>query len=287
MFHQISKDGYSAAISSLGAELKSFKDGTGEEYIWSGDPDVWKGAAPILFPIVGELRDGRYSHNGKSYRLTRHGFSRTSVFSHGALGESESSFVLTSNAETRLAYPFDFELEVTFRIERARLCVSYRVVNKGNGAMPFKLGSHPAFSLPVDDCGLESYWIEFEKAETLDLYHLVDGLVSPDPKKSFLQNEKTIRITPTLFDNDALIFKNIKSREIHIQRDGAGRRLTLDTGGAPHLGIWAKPAAPYVCLEPWHGHADGVGEDFDIMKKSGVTILRPGGEFTTGYDIRL
>ena len=287
MLHQISRDGYSAAISSLGAELKSFKNDTGEEYMWSGNPEIWKGTAPVLFPIVGELREGLYSHKGKFYRMTRHGFARTSMFTHESLGDGESSFVLRSSPDTELVYPFQFELEVRFRIERARLRVSYRVTNRGDEIMPFMLGSHPAFALPVDRCALESYYLEFEKAETLDLYHLADGLLCREPEKTYLKNEKTIRITDTLFDNDALIFENIESREIYIYRDGTGRRLTLDTGGAPYLGIWAKPGAPYVCLEPWHGHADEAGADFDIINKNHFTTLRPAEEFTTGYEIRM
>jgi galactose mutarotase-like enzyme len=287
MLHEIVKDGYSATISCLGAELKSFKDSAGEEYIWSGHPDIWKGTAPILFPIVGQLRDGQYSYNGKFYRMARHGIARTRMFAHRDGGRGESSFVLTSSPEMEPVYPFQFELEARFRIEKERLVVTYRVKNTGDELMPFTLGSHPAFALPIDECDLESYCIEFEKNETLDLFHLVDGLLCREPRRAFLNNEKTIRITKQLFNNDALIFKNIKSREIHIHRDGTGRRLTLDTGGAPYLGIWAKPAAPYICLEPWYGHADEIGADYDIRKKSGIITLPPGEEFTAGYEIRL
>jgi len=286
MLHKISHKNYSAKISVLGAELKSFRDDSrSDEYIWQGNPDIWKGSAPILFPIIGRLKDGKYKYNKKTYQLAKHGFARTSTFALSYDTESEKHFMLTSNPDTQASYPFEFEFIAGFTISEGKLSVSYTVKNKEDEKMYFTLGSHPAFSLPTGDCALEDFYIEFEKNEILDCYFLENDLLTAAPIKSYLNNENKIKISKDLFNNDALIFKNIKSRKIAIKNKKTGHRITLHTGNAPHLGIWAKPGAPYVCLEPWYSHDDSIDSDYDLTKKLGMMKLEAGENFKTGYEI--
>ncbi len=286
MLHTIRNECCSATISTLGAELKSLNDTqSGEEFIWQGDPGVWQGSAPVLFPVVGRLNNGGYTLGSREYKMPKHGLARTREFAVHREGGDEICFVLQSDAETKQFYPFDFNLFVAFELKNSVLSVSYIVRNTGDGLMYFTLGSHPAFSLPLGNERLEEYSIEFEKKETLDRYFLEDGLLCVSPQPRYLDNEGIIPITQDLFKNDALIFKNIRSHKIDLVHKRDGVRITVDTGGAPHLGIWAKPGAPFVCIEPWFGHDDPADSPSDLTQKSGIITLDVGSEYRAGYDL--
>ena len=285
MIHTISNNNYSAQISELGAELKSFKNDKGFEFIWIGNPNIWSGTAPILFPFVGKLKNDKYIFNGKTYKMNKHGFVRKRSFEVLEKKESEISFILRSDNETKDSYPFDFELIVEFEINVGILTVSYMVINKGNNQMYFTIGSHPAFKLETDNCELSDYYIEFEKNENLDCYLIDGGLLAKDTISHYMNNENTIQLSKDIFNDDALVFKNIKSKQITIKNDITGYKLKVMTGGAPHLGIWAIPAAPYVCIEPWYGFADNVGGSGELINKEGMIKLQSGENFITGYQI--
>lgn len=284
----ISSNGYSAVISSLGAELKSFKGEAGEEYMWSGDPTIQAGTAPVLFPIIGQLKDGQYQYKDKTYQLAKHGLARTAEFELVIDKADEKSFLLTSSPETLKHYPFKFELEVFFSIKQQSLEVRYEVRNTGDETMLFSLGSHPAFALPLDDINsLEDYCVEFESREHLDRYFLDKGLLCTRPTAKYLDSSNTIPITAELFDNDALIFKNIKSRNVRIVHKTTGQRIGLNLGEAPHLGIWAKPDAGYICLEPWFSYDDAVDTDGDLENKPGMLSLVKGDSFSETYSVSI
>lgn len=285
MIHTITKNNWSAQISELGAELKSFKDNHEYEYIWNGNPDIWSGTAPVLFPIVGKLNNNTYKFDGKEYAMNQHGIVRKRNFEVYRKEKSVISFIIGANAETMKVYPFDFELIVEFEVGNGLLTVSYFVINRGERQMYFTIGSHPAFHLNIQNCKLGDYYIEFEKEETIDCYVIEAGLLADKTLPLFLNNEKIIPITKDLFNDDALVFKNIQSNSISIKNDLIGYNLTLKTGGAPHLGIWAKPGAPYVCIEPWFGFADKVGFNDDLSKKEGMLKLKPKESFVADYQI--
>ncbi len=288
MLHVIKYKNHSALISDEGAELRSFRDEhRGEEYIWQGDPAIWQGSAPILFPIVGRLRGGYFLYGDRKFHLEKHGFARRSLFALRCDREEEKSFLLRSKAETLSVFPFHFEFEARFRLEEGLLRVAYTVRNTGREVMPFTLGSHPAFALPLGECRLGDYYVEFGEEEKLDRFFLEEDLLCIRPEPFSLDEKNRIHLTDDLFDRDALIFRNIRSQELTLGNRKSGRRLVLETGGAPHLGIWAKPAAPYVCLEPWFGHDDSADSGYDITGKNGIMPLDPGEEFETGYGIRV
>ncbi len=285
MIHTITNNNYSAQISELGAELKSFKNNKGFEFIWIGNPDIWSGTAPILFPFVGKLKNDSYTFNGKTYKMNKHGFARKRSFEVLEKKESEISFILRSDNETKESYPFDFELIVEFEINAGILTVSYIVINKGNDQMYFTIGSHPAFKLETDYCKLNDYYVEFEKKENLDCYLIDGGLLAKDTISHYMNNENTIQLSKDIFNDDALVFKNIKSKQITIKNDITGSKLKVMTGGAPHIGIWAIPAAPYVCIEPWYGFADSVDGNGELINKEGMIKLQSRENFITGYQI--
>lgn len=288
MIYTLTNDSFTASISDEGAELTSFKDlNSGTEHMWKADPEIWGSSAPVLFPIVGMLKDGKFLHEGNVFELGKHGLARSRTFSVVEQTNDRIRFRLTSDAETLAIYPFPFELEVSFILSPKCLRCDYTVRNPGEQEMIFGLGSHPAFALDLSDSPLEDYYIEFESPEILDLYLLDGSLISENPTKEFLKNEQQLPLSETVFDQDALIFKNIRSQKISIKHRQKGRLLSLDRGPCPHLGIWAKPKAPYVCIEPWHTYADTTSHNQKWNEKRPNLRLGAGQTFKSHYEIEL
>lgn len=289
MIHQIQEGNFSAQISELGAELISFKNTlTNFEYVWYGRAEYWTGKAPILFPNIGLLKDDEYVLNGKTFKMKKHGFARKSYFELIAKTGSSAKFRLKSSEESRKMYPFDFELTIEFEISDSKLIVTNTVKNTGNENMFFTIGGHPAFNLPLKNSSLSDYYVEFDKKEDLQCYELENGFLKHKTSDFALTAENRIILSENIFDNDALVFKNINSREISIGNIKSDFKLKLkNTGNAPHLGIWSKPGAPYVCIEPWHGHADFVDSNKDFVNKDNTIELNNGNEFKTGFEIEV
>ena len=282
MQYCIANTNYRATVDLHGAELKSLTNvATATEFVWSGDSAIWSGTAPILFPVVGRLKKSRFLFNNQLYEMPKHGFARASQFSLIRHTTTTLELLLESSKSSKINYPFDFEFVVAFELSEGKLKVIYRVKNSGSEDMYFCLGSHPAFSLSDKLQQIEDYSLQFSEAETLDRYYIENDLISVSPQLKFLDGENTIRISETIFDDDALIFKNIKSRYIDLYCKDK-RLLSVDTGGAPHLGIWAKPAAPFVCIEPWFGVDDDLNANEDITMKPNFNRL-PGHEIFEAY----
>jgi len=272
-------------INPLGAELTSLvSQQTGDEFMWAGDPKIWSGVAPLLFPIVGGLRDDSYQFDNNTYKLKKHGFARQQSFSLVSKDTSAALLKLDSNPETMAAYPWQFELLVAFSITDNELSITYEVRNLSATRMAYNIGSHPAFRLPLEDTELEHYSVQFSEKETLDCFSVVDGVLARTPRP-YLKNETLIPLTRDLFVDDALVFRDIKSSSIELVHRDHGTRIRVATGGAPHLGIWAKPAAPYVCIEPWWGHADFEDSHGDLTQKESIQFLEPDQTFKTSITI--
>ncbi|MGC1443285.1 MAG: hypothetical protein WA888_21975, partial [Burkholderiaceae bacterium] len=231
------------------------------------------------------LKNDRYEHDGRLYAMGGHGIVRRRDFQlRGSAGDSVC-LGFSSDEQSRVEYPFDFDLTVTFRLFDARLVIEYCVQNTGRETMPFTIGSHPAFALRDDARGIEDYQIEFSNPETLDLYQLDGTLVGEKTVTNYLMNGRVIDLVPGIFDNDALIFRNISSSMISLVNRKFGREVTVDTGGAPHLGIWSKPGGRFVCIEPWHGHSDHINATGRLSDKPDMKRLDPGYSFDAGYSI--
>lgn len=276
----------SCTIAICGAELLSLCDETArDEFIWQRDPAYWAASAPILFPVIGRMKDGGYVLDQQFYEIPKHGFARDLDFAVVVADESNATFRLTDNARTIANFPFAFALEVKFSLQASTLTVDYHVENRSMRVMPFALGSHPAFALPVESGGIEDWSIVFSESEA-PLYHRVtENLLSSTPAPFIFSADNSIPLSQTLFDHDALIFKNIRSRKLKLQHRKHGTRLTFDTGGAPVLGIWSKPGAPYVCLEPWWGFDDSSEIHPEIFARPAMLRLAPGEIFKANYQI--
>ncbi len=278
----ISNTHLSATINPLGAELISLKDKENREYIWEGNPIFWGKHSPILFPIVGRLKHDTYSHNQKSYSLSRHGFAREMEFSLLEKSATKIIFSLTNTDETLKNYPFQFELQISYTIANTTLKIGYKVINLNAFEMPFSIGAHPAFALPNS---FEKYELQFEKEEELISYQLENDLIS-DKTISIPMQENSLPLAYPLFKNDALIFKKLESKSIAILENKVPF-LKINFAGFPSLGIWTKENAPYICLEPWFGYADIKTNSGKLSEKEGVQIIRAHETFNSEYSIEI
>ncbi|NMH26367.1 aldose 1-epimerase family protein [Flavobacterium solisilvae] len=267
----ISNSKITATINSNGAELISLKDNkTGKEYMWNGNPDFWAKHSPILFPIVGTLKNNSYLYNNEEYHLSRHGFARDNVFEIIYQKDNEVVFSLKSNNETLQHYPFQFELQIKYAISENDLHITYSVFNENDFQMPFSIGGHPAFAL---DKNFENYALEFETDETLEYYPLENDLLSNQSLKIHLE-EKTLPLTYSLFENDALVLKKLNSNSILLKENNLPV-LNFSFKDFPNFGIWTKINAPFICLEPWIGYADTIDANGNILEKEGIQVLEP------------
>jgi galactose mutarotase-like enzyme len=262
-----------AVINPFGAELSSLTSKeTAINYLWSGDAAFWPKHSPVLFPVVGALREGKFSYGEQEFSLGRHGFAREMSFDVERSGEGWVSLVLRSSAQTLSRYPFPFVLRITYTLDAAMLTVTYEVENPADQALYFSIGAHPAFNVPlVPGTGYEDYFLRFSEKETAGRWLLQDNLILEEER--FLEDQDTIQLKKELFYEDALVFKSIRSRSVSLLSDKTPHGLRFDLGGFPYLGIWAAKGAPFVCIEPWQGIADSVDHDLDITGKEGIVRL--------------
>lgn len=283
---KIANKNITASFKSKGAELKSLTM-EDREYIWQANPKHWGRHAPVLFPFVGKLKKDQFKYQGLSYTQGQHGFARDMEFEIVSHDSDTVSFKLDSSPETLKVYPFKFSLVITYELIGSSLKTTYSVANHGKDTMWFSIGGHPAFNCPMTDEETRSdYWLEFEYAENLET-HLIDGgLLSGQTEKVNLMENK-LPIQTELFDKDALVIKEFKSRFISLA-SAKGKWLTFHLEGFPYLGIWSKnQESPFVCIEPWYGHADNTNHDQELTTKEGVMPLKQKESFTCHYIVEL
>ncbi|HCQ13615.1 aldose 1-epimerase family protein [Flavobacterium sp.] len=273
----------SASINTKGAELNSFKNSqTNTEYIWSGNPDFWGKHSPVLFPIVGALKDDCYFYEGKKYNLSRHGFARDFEFEVIKSSSNAASFLLKQNPEIRAKYPFDFELQMDYKLVDNSLILSYIIRNKSNVQMPFSIGAHPAFALTNS---FEDYSLEFEKEENLVTHELENNLFSGETRPVNL-DKTNLPLTYSLFEKDALVFKTIQSKKITIL-ENQKPLLRVNFDDFSSLGIWTVQNAPFICIEPWIGFADDSTSNGNLFDKTNIQILKENSSFEASFSIEI
>ncbi|HSP12392.1 MAG TPA: aldose 1-epimerase family protein [Salegentibacter sp.] len=288
--HQIKNNFLSIAVNPVGAELSSIKNlETGVEHLWQGDPEIWASQAPNLFPVIGVLKNGEFIFEGKPYKMPKHGFVRYNEnIQLKSRSENELVFELEYSEASLAIYPFRFKLEIGFKLKDKNLEVSHRIYNLDDKTMYFSLGGHPAFNAPVSVNEVyEDYYLEFDQKLDLRSYLLnEEGLIS-ERTLGILDNENKIWLKKDLFENDALIFKNISSKKVSLKSKNSGTVLSVEYEAFKNLGIWAKPGAPYVCIEPWLGIADVEGTDQNLKTKEGIEQLEAGKIFKANYLINV
>ncbi len=277
--HRIASDRLTVEISEAGAELQRITDAAGRDWLWDGDPRFWAGRAPILFPIVGTLAGDAFRWHGERYALPRHGFARRRDFA--LVEQAADALVLrlgfgAFDDETRAVWPFDGALDMIFTVRGPTLTMTARVTNAGAEPMPASFGFHPALRWPLpgarDKAG---HVIRFDRPEPAPVRRLdADGLLDPTPRPTPVEGD-TLALDDDLFTEDALILDRLESRGLSFEGPG-GERARVDFQGMPHLGLWMKPGAGYLCIEPWQGHSDPAGFDGDLGEKPGMVEIAPG-----------
>lgn len=276
-------------VRSQGAEMVSiFNKETQTEHLWQADPSVWPWHAPNLFPIVGGLNNNELQVDGQAYPMKRHGFSREFEFNLLDANQIHAKFSLPFSETTLAVYPYRFEFQILYDLFGRDLRVTYKVINQDDKTIYFSIGAHPAFRVPFfpnEQYG--DYYLEFETSEPL-LTHLLseNGLFSGETLLVPTEGQK-LWLTKNLFDRDALVFKNITSKKVTIRSKNHNHSLSVGFKDFKDLGIWAKPGADFVCIEPWLGHADTEGEVTDIQQKAGIESVEHGHVFEAAFNISL
>ncbi len=273
-----------AAVGAEGGELASIRTASGRELLWQAGPE-WPRHAPMLFPIVGRLAGDTLRHDGRAMRMTQHGFARDRRFGWLERGAEGCRLVLEDDAQSRAIYPFRFRLEVGYRIEQDRLTVEYALRNTGDALLPASLGAHPAFRWPLAD-GLDrlAHRLVFAEPEPAPIRRVAGGLLRPEAERSPIRG-RVLALRPELFTDDALILERPASCSVRYEAED-GPALTVAWHGMRELGIWSKPGADFLCIEPWHGLADPVGYEGDFADKAALMRLQPGETAHLGWSVR-
>ncbi|GAA4446635.1 aldose 1-epimerase family protein [Nibrella saemangeumensis] len=272
-------------IQWKGAELASIYDKTTEtEHLWQANPDVWPWHGPNLFPVVGGCLNNQIVVDGNRYPMERHGFARHSTFDLTDSSETVARFSLRANESTLAAYPYQFNYEIWYELEDRLLKVAYRVTNEDDQPIYFSVGAHPAFNVPFyPDETYEDYYLEFELDEPLERHLLSkEGFFTGETQAVHIHNRR-LPLTQDLFAQDALVFKNLSSRQVTIRSINHDQIVSVSFLPFNYLGIWAKPGAPFVCIEPWLGCADTEGRLVDIREKEAIQRVDPGQLFEAAF----
>ena len=288
--YTLKNNNFQVSVLKKGAELCSFKSLSNNiEYIWNADPKVWASHAPNLFPIIGCLKEDAFLYKGKEYACPKHGFIRNND-QISLLNQTETSltFGLKYSKDTLKIYPFQFEFRIKYTLEDNKLTIEHSIINHGNNKMLFSLGGHPGFTCPVNpEEQYSDYYLEFDKPETAPTWFVMEnGLIGRDTRPVF-DKPNRINLHSHLFDKDALVLKNLNSSKVTLKSKRSGQILSMEFKDFPYLGIWAKPNANYVCIEPWLGIADSIDCDRNFKEKEGILSLEPKKEFNASYSIEI
>lgn len=278
-------------VRSQGAELRSIKEREDEtEYLWDGNPEWWKYSSPVLFPIVGKLLDGKYTVDGKEYKLPGHGLGRISEFELVSREETRIEFALKWSEETLKVYPWKFRLNIAYELDDNQIKVIWKIQNLDERHMVYSIGSHGAFRCPIvagedfEDC-----YLEFNESE--DMRNL------PIDSKGQIQHEygdqavkgTKLPLNYEMFKQDALVYDAQKSDTVSICSTKSEKKVTVQAKGFPYWGYWTpdKGGAPFLCIEPWHGHADYVDFKGEFRDREGSETLAPGEQNEISYTITI
>lgn len=292
MQYILKNDALVVKFDTKGGQIVSIKDKDGLEYLWQGDATYWSGQAPVMFPICGSIRNNKATiGNGMTCNMDRHGIVRKLEFSY--LGQTEDSitFSICSNDELKAKYPYEFELQITYRLSGRTVTTSYQVFNKDLKPLPYFIGGHPGFNCPLlPDESFEDYIVEFELPENAACPESIPstGLVNADNRLPVLQNEAVLSLKHSYFNVDALIFDNLKSRSAVLTNPKTGKGVKLHFADFPYFILWSSAnEGPFIALEPWTGISTCNDESDVFEEKRGVKILPPSFFATHTFDITI
>lgn len=286
MVHNLENEKLKIAVDSTGAELKSvFNKSNQQELLWQANPEFWGKSSPVLFPIVGTLKNGIYIYDEKEYKLPRHGFARDYNFNLEKVSNSQLLFSLESSKETIEVYPFLFRLEIIYTLKDNSLQVEYKVENLSDADnMYYSLGAHPAFNVGRKADEFSSYTLLFNKDSALKANGLNDGLLTVDQNIITLSNQK-LNLEYKLFENDALVLLDMESDKLTLLDNNDKNILSFEFENFPYFGIWTVKDSGFICLEPWAGIADFDSHDQQLENKTGINTLKPNENWSASWTI--
>ena len=277
-------------VSKQGAELHNITskvDGT--EYLWNRNKRYWGYSAPVLFPIVGKVKNGTYKVDGKEYNLPQHELARLKEFEMLEKTDNKIIFELVDSEETLKVYPYKFSLKIAYTLVESGVVTEYIVENTDNKTIYFSIGAHPAFMCPmVVGEIIDDYYFEFNEKENCDIMPISEEGYIKRERKQYLVNNNIIPLNFDVFKGDALVFDSLKSNKISLKSVNHDKVLTMDFTGFPYMGLWTKATgAPFVCIEPWYGHADFEDFDGELKDKAGIEKLQIGQKFNSSYTVTI
>lgn len=286
----LNSNGYRAAINSLGAELKSFTDPSGREFIWNSNPEHWMRSSPLLFPTIGNVRNNETMIRGKRCEMPKHGFCKDSEFEVTSQEKDCVTFHLGTSEDTLTHYPFHFDLYLTYTLENEVLSMTYQVFNQDTETMPYHIGAHPGFMCPLNENeNFSDYVLEFEKDECLDScpYDLQALCFCPDRKVHQGGQGRILPLSIPMFDNDAVFFPHTNSRSVSLINPSTRKGVRMDYTDFKSIAFWTPAGgnAPFLCLEPWNGAAIYADEDDEFIHKRDIITLNAGETHT--YHLKL
>lgn len=281
MIYKAENNNFTLAVKEMGAELNSLKSKkSGFEFIWDGNEEYWYGQSPILFPIIGRLLDDKYRLNGCEYTMPKHGIVRKKPFTLVESTNDSLTFVQTDDEESINIYPYKFELKVKFTLTDNGLIVDHTVTNKSDSVMYYSFGAHPAFNCEIGD------YLEFNKDTALTTERIDHDSILIEEKFPVDMNDNKVIITKDIFNDDALILSNYNSDVVTLKSNNHNRQIKFNFK-SPLLGVWAKPGAPYVCIEPWWGVNDNYDKKDDLSQKRGIMALEPSKSETFSWSVEI
>lgn len=290
MLHTIENEKLICTIESNGAEIRSLKNkATGEEYIWQIDNSVWGSSSPVLFPAIGKIKEDKIVYNGNEYAMPKHGIIRNNnLLSFERYGSSRCVFSLRNTEDTLKQYPFKFKFSVEYSLIEMRLIMTYTIENQDSVPMQFACGGHTAYACPlIKNVALSDYVIEFPTQFALNSSTLgASGLLSLHQRK-IESNKGILPLSDTLFNADALIFADIDCDWIRLRKKNERKGIVVRFKDYPHLALWSKPAADYVCIEPWLGLPDREDESIELTQKSSYKTIEPGTKFSIAIETEI
>jgi galactose mutarotase-like enzyme len=288
MKHTISNQTLSLSIQQKGVEISSLKSvKSGCEYIWDANPKIWGSHAPVLFPIIGALKEGKCLIDGSAYAIPKHGIIRHNQgLELISKDDHYLEFQLKHSPSTLAVYPYQFIFNIKYQLIDNQLIVSHLVQNVDHKPIHFALGAHPAFKCPFNEGeSYRDYFIEFENKETAERLLLnADGLLSGE-SIPYLKNSSTLSLQEDMFKDDALVFTQLKSREVSLKSKNSKQSIKVRFNDFPYLGLWAKPKASFICIEPWQGLTDYQDSNGDFINKDGLISLAVGETYKADYTI--
>ncbi len=290
MLHTIENEKLICIIESNGAEIRSLKNKeTGEEYIWQIDESVWGSSSPVLFPAIGKIKGNEILYKEEAFAMPKHGFIRNNdTLSFERKGIANCAFSLTSSAETLKKYPFKFSFSVEYSLVDNRLIMNYNIENQDDVTMHFACGGHTAYACPLNEnTKLSDYVIEFPTQFELSASTLgASGLLS-NRKRKVESEGKTLPLSDNIFNEDALVFENIACDWVRLRKKSENKGIIVRFKDYPHLALWSKPCADYVCIEPWLGLPDSEEESMDITQKTSYKTIEPATKFLIAIETEI